>query len=283
MVWGSIMKSWLSRLNRNRLFRRAERRMKKMAKQNEMQLSESECSAIISLLGKFTPISCGEKLQRIGPVHDGGYLLPDNFEGIQALYSPGVSDTLGFDLEIAERGILCFLADGTVNQPLNMHPNMHFEKMMIGDGPADTYLSMDNWVARTAPPDGDLMLQMDIEGAEYEALLSSSRALLDRFRIIILELHGLDRYLFGDARILLERLMDNLLENHIICHVHPNNVCPPVNILGRVIPPIIELTLIRKDSFPNITGDEATYPHPLDAPNVPNLPIRAFPPFWRAS
>lgn len=277
------MRFGLSRLNRKRLFRRAERRMNKIAQQNEAQLSEPECTAIISLLAKFTPISCGEELLRIGPVHDGGYLLPDDFEGIQALYSPGVSDTLGFDLEIANRGMPCFLADGTIDQPLNMHPSMHFEKMMIGDGPEDLYMSMDNWVNRTAPHNGDLMLQMDIEGAEYEVLLSSSRALLDRFRIIILELHGLDRHLFGDARFQLEKLMDRLTKNHFICHIHPNTVCPPVNILGRSIPPIIGLTLIRKDRFPNITGKEAVYPHPLDAPNDTNAPFRAFPPFWHVS
>ena len=39
--------------------------------------------------------------------------------------------------------------------------------------------------------DGDLLLQMDIEGAEWLALAQVSDRVLSRFRIIVLELHGL--------------------------------------------------------------------------------------------
>jgi Methyltransferase FkbM domain len=276
------MLACLSRLNRRRLFLRAERLSNKQAQQRELQLSRHERSSIEGLLKKFTPKACGQDLVRMGPAFDGGYLLPDDLIGIEALYSPGVSDTLGFDLEIAKRRIPCFLADGTVEQPSNMQSSMNFEKMMIGKGPADTFMSLDSWVTRTAPSHGDLMLQMDIEGAEYEVLLATPRALLDRFRIIVLELHWVDRYLFGDARVQLDHLMDRLLENHIICHLHPNNVCPPVNILGRSVPPLIELTLLRKDRLAGVTSDEQVYPHPLDAPNDTNLPIRNFLPFWGA-
>lgn len=276
------MLAYLSRLNRRRLFLRGERLSNKQAQQRELQLSGQERSSIEGLLNKFTPKACGQDLVRMGPVFDGGYLLPDDLVGIKALYSPGVSDTLGFDLEIAKRGIPCFLADGTVEQPSNMHTSMNFEKMMIGGGPVDTYMSLVSWVTRTAPPHGDLMLQMDIEGAEYEVLLAAPRSLLDRFRIIVLELHWIVRYLFGDSRTQLAHLMDRLLENHIICHLHPNNVCPPVNILGRSVPPLIELTLLRKDRLAGVTSDEQGYPHPLDAPNDASLPTRNFLPFWDA-
>jgi len=43
-----------------------------------------------------------------------------------------------------------------------------------------------------APPQGDLILQMDIEGAEWSVLLNASEAILDRFRIVVLELHYLE-------------------------------------------------------------------------------------------
>jgi len=272
--------AYLSRLNRRRLFLRSERHSNQQARQSELLLNGQERSSIKGLLEKFAPQSCGRDLVRVGPDFDGGYLIPDDLDGIEALYSPGVSDTLGFDLEIAKCGIPCFLADGTVEPPTNLHPSMNFEKMMIGEGPADTFMSLDSWVTRTAPPRGDLMLQMDIEGAEYEVLLATPRALLNRFRIIILEIHGIDRYLFGDARTQLDQLMDRLLENHIICHLHPNNVCPPVTILGQSIPPLVELTLLRRDRVGDIAGDKPGYPHPLDAPNDNNMPTREFPPFW---
>jgi hypothetical protein len=276
------MFAYLSQLNRRRLFLRRERKSNKKAHQSEQQLSGDERRSIERLLGRFAPEACSQNLVRIGPAFDGGYLIPDDLTGIEALYSPGVSDTLGFDLEIAKRGIPCFLADGTVDRPSDMHPSMSFEKKMIGDGTADSFMSLESWVNRTAPSHGDLMLQMDIEGAEYEVLLGTNRSLLDRFRIIVLELHWLDRYLLGDNRTQLSNLMDLLLKNHVICHLHPNNVCAPVNMLGRLVPPIIEVTLLRKDRLVEIMSNKQTYPHPLDSPNCTNLPTRKFPPFWNA-
>ncbi len=276
------MLGFLSRLNRRRLFVRDENLRNKKAKRNELLLSASERSQVEKLLRKFAPKSCEHNLIRIGPELDGGYILPDDLEDLKALYSPGVSDTLGFDMRIAERGIPCFLADGTVDQPANMHSLMTFDKMMIGDGPKDTFIPLEDWVAKTSPQQGDMMLQMDIEGAEYDVLIETPSALLERFRIIVLELHWLDDYLFGAKREKLEKLMNHLQKNHIICHLHPNNVTPPVEILGQKIPPIIELTLLRKDRVGDTLVVDAAYPHPFDAVNDSDLPHRDFPPFWNA-
>ena len=44
---------------------------------------------------------------------------------------------------------------------------------------------------------GDLLLQMDIDGDEYETLLSMPILLQKRFRIIVVEFHYLD-YLFSE-------------------------------------------------------------------------------------
>jgi len=46
---------------------------------------------VSSLLKKLYPISCDKNLIRFGPKGDGGYLTPDDFEGIEACFSPGVS------------------------------------------------------------------------------------------------------------------------------------------------------------------------------------------------
>lgn len=274
------MWAYLSQLNRRRLFRRRERIAHKNARERIAILTSQDRAEILSILAKFTPTQTGHDLIRAGSEHDGGYLLPDDLAGIKALYSPGVSETLGFDLEMANRGIPCFLADGTVDEPADMHEAMTFEKMMIGDGPAGTFMSLESWVTRTAPPKGDLMLQMDIEGAEYNVLLDTPSSLLNLFRIIVLELHSIDDFLLGERRSL-RRFMEHLLENHMICHVHPNNALPPVNILGRMVPPLIELTLLRKDRLASGAHGEALYPHPLDERNVVNNPVKNTPPFWR--
>src|SRR5690606_40467778 len=97
--------------------------------------------------------------------------------------------------------------------------------------------------------DGDLLLQMDVEGAEYEVLLSVSERLLAQFRVIVIELHHLqhlyDRRFFAVA----SRALERLARTHTVVHIHPNNCCGSVKGLGLEIPRIAELTLLRNDRF----------------------------------
>ncbi len=43
------------------------------------------------------PIKTEHELVRWGAKHDGGYLIPNDFEGIRALFSPGVGDESTFE------------------------------------------------------------------------------------------------------------------------------------------------------------------------------------------
>lgn len=77
------------------------------------------------LLQKFIrtlkPYNSDKALIRFGPDTDGGYLIPDDIEGIEACFSPGVSKVSGFELECANRGMKVFLADASVeNYPKNI-------------------------------------------------------------------------------------------------------------------------------------------------------------------
>ena len=55
------------------------------------------------------------------------------------------------------------------------------------DGSADS-ISLQQWVEELAPnPTDDLLLQIDIEGAEYRNIIATSAETLRRFRIIIIE------------------------------------------------------------------------------------------------
>ncbi|WP_171181212.1 hypothetical protein [Ruegeria sp. HKCCD8929] len=274
------MRSMISRWNRRRLFKREESKKNAAAREREMLFSKDDRVEILQLLKKFQPMDCGKELVRVGPERDGGYLLPDDFDGLAALYSPGVDETIGFDLDISRRDIPCFLADGTVEPPSCLASNMQFEQMMIGDGPVENFMTMADWIARTAPAEGDLMLQMDIEGAEYEVLPSTPRPILDRFRIIAIELHTIDDCLLDPNRRKLSDFLELLTQNHVICHLHPNTITAPVQILGRSVPPLLELTLLRKDRLARIPDKQAAYPHPLDKPNSNQYPLREFPPFW---
>ena len=129
------------------------------------------------------------------------------------------------------------------------------------------YMTLNTWANEKLPIEdtSDLLLQMDIEGFEYETILALSRPLLDRFRIIVIELHNLDRisdrYYFNQ----LNRFFEKLLSHHSIVHLHPNNNGKSVNINGIDIPPLIEITLLRNNRFSS-SNYFSKFPHPLDAP-----------------
>lgn len=276
------MRAALARLNKKRLYRRHARKANAEARRKYAALSAQERGQIATTLSRFRPIETGHALVRCGPGQDGGYLLPDDLVGLTALYSPGVSDTTGFDLEMAERGLLCFLADGSVEEPSYLHPNMQFEKKMIGPAMADGVMTLDAWVSRTAPPSGDLLMQMDIEGSEYDVLLGAKPELLARFRIIVLELHFVDRMVLGAERDRLDRLFEHLARSHVLCHTHVNNIAAPVRIGQADVPPFVELTFLRIDRVTSDSRREAAYPHRLDVDNAPDLPPASDMPFWRS-
>lgn len=135
------------------------------------------------VLNLLTPFNTEIPLIRVGGCGDGGYLLPDDLDGIVACFSPGVDATMTFDTEIMERGIPCFLADASVEGLAAPHAMATFDKLFLGPTTSRQFISLDDWVARYAPPDGDLLLQMDIEGAEYVTLNAARTGTLERFEL----------------------------------------------------------------------------------------------------
>jgi hypothetical protein len=72
---------------------------------------------------------------------------------------------------------------------------------------------------------------------------------------------------------------EKLLENFIICHIHPNNSCGINYISNLAIPNAIEISFIRKD---RVTKKMHTkdFPHPLDQPSVKDLKEIFLPKIW---
>ena len=111
-------------------------------------------------------------LVRIGGELDGGYLLPDVMEQIEFCFSPGVSDCSSFENQLAEdHQIPSFLADASVNGPALPSEYFSFIQKFIGSRTSDKYITLSDWVSNNLKePSDKLLLQMDIEGAEYEVL-----------------------------------------------------------------------------------------------------------------
>lgn len=239
----------------------------------------SHADAIGQTLGLLAPWRTEHPLIRLGGTSNSAYLLPDDLEGIAASFSPGVGQAMGLDLDIMARGIPTFLADASVDGLPAEHPLAHFDRLFIGPRTGARFVTLDDWIGRNAPSEGDLLLQMDIEGAEWAALDVTRTETLARCRIILIELHQLQRIFLPRVHALYHRALEKLTRNHAVVHIHPNNAAAPVRAGGFCIPPVIEVTLLRRDRFRQ-AEPETRFPHPLDRTTTTLRPDYPLPRFW---
>jgi hypothetical protein len=226
-----------------------------------------------ALIRRLHPVVCDKELIRLGPNGDGGYLVPDDLEGIVACFSPGVSNVVGFERDCALRGMKVFMADASVGAPPQPHPRFTFIKKFIGSTTQGEFVSFEEWVDESVMDShGDLLLQMDIEGSEYETLLSMPRRLQQRFRIIVAEFHYLD-YLFSEPIFAVySKVFEKLLNTHTCVHIHPNNVSRSLKVGELEIPQMAELTFLRNDRVSQAMF-ATQFPHALDRDNVERPPL----------
>lgn len=254
---------------------------KAIATKNKTLAEMTDPGDIQSLLQRLYPVSCDKELIRLGPKGDGGYLVPNDLEGIEACFSPGVDCVSGFEKDCADLGMKAFLADKSVEQPGEAHELFHFTQKYVGTTTSDDFMTMDDWVASSLPgSESDLLLEMDIEGYEYEVFLSMSDKLMRRFRIIIVEFHHLEKFWHRLFFNLAGRAFEKLLQTHTCVHIHPNNTADCIKKGDIEIPQVLEFTFLRNDRIAD-SAYQRVFPHPLDYENSNNPPL-PLPKCWYA-
>ena len=237
---------------------------------------------VLELIKKLQPYNVGKDLIRLGAKRDGGYLVPDDLVEIEACFSPGVSTVSEFEKDCFKRGMKIFLADKSVDKPkigLNKN-NYHFLKKYIGCYNNDDFITLDSWInSSNIKKNKDLMLQMDIEGAEYTSLLNISDDLLNLFRIIVIEFHDLHKFWNKGFYDIASVCFDKILLNHTCVHIHPNNFEPINSYNGIEIPMAAEFTFIRNDRFSTKSHQES-FPHKLDTDNSDERESVLLPKIW---
>jgi len=93
---------------------------------------KTKVSELDEFLLRVRPKVTSFDLIRIGEDSDGGYLLPDDFEDIDACFSPGVSVETHFESALSSKGIMSHLADFSVDQPEMEGDSFSFEKKFLG-------------------------------------------------------------------------------------------------------------------------------------------------------
>jgi hypothetical protein len=213
------------------------------------------------------PYSNGHQLVRIGSKGDGGYLVPNDMEGIKFCFSPGAGAIWTFEEALGELfGIESFVCDGTIEKHPAFPSLRSFIPKNVGLAESENVISFESWVGNAGEDSGDLLLQMDIEGAEYPILSSIDAKFLTKFRTIVLELHDLHLLAIPSSfTYQYSQLMSKLLANFDLVHLHPNAWGGGYIAHGTLFPRVVEITLHRKDRSRGL--EAARIPHELDFPN----------------
>ena len=239
--------------------------------------SYKHIQAVIELLRSM---DTGRPLIRLGGAGDGGYLIPDDLQGIRACFSPGVAAQATFEKELQHRGIGSYLADYSVLGPPPDCASMSFEKKFLGAYDSDIFTTLASWVGRhPETAEGDLLLQMDVEGAEYEIIANIDPVLLRRFRILVIEFHDFECLAqpFGYRRIF--EALTKLSHDFVPVHLHPNNYAGIAHIGPLRVPRMLEISYLRRDRCSTLTPRQ-NFPHPEDRDNVPDKPSAPLPRQW---
>ncbi len=241
------------------------------------------CKAIFDLLSDLTPYDvpgCGK--MRVGSPNDGGYVMLDRLRPSQAVFSYGLSWNIAFEADLARRGHTVFMFDHTIEALPEQHPGLNWfkEGLAAVSAPEQRLFALPDHLARLAPDAWGMILKLDIEGAEWDALAALPAAVLDRFEQIVVELHDFRRAGEPGWRNRAKTVLHKLAQAFTVHHVHGNNHAP-LAVVGNMFPvaDVIEVSYIRRDLEPR-AGLSALLPSYLDAPNDParpEMPLWFFP------
>jgi hypothetical protein len=177
-----------------------------------------------ALLEELRPVALKNcTLSRFGSVNDGGYLMCENLiDGLEAGYSYGVgpNDEWGCDVSTRYRVPIhqydCFDS----SRPACATGDFVFHDECIGPGKerveSRLFDTLTNQISRNGDSGKSLIVKIDVEGAEWDALMATSDAVLSRIDQLPMELHG------SHERRFLE-VIQKLKRTFYVVNLHFNN------------------------------------------------------------
>jgi hypothetical protein len=227
---------------------------------------------IINALSLLTPFDIDKPKVRIGPCTDGGYIFVDDFTPEQNIVSYGISTEYRFDKELAVRGHHVFMFDHTIEGIEDPHANMHFfrEGVTGQTNQAASMYSIADHLERHDIKGNRLILKMDVEGAEFDALIQTPDAVLARFEQIVLEVHWLNHLPNENYLAAFVTMFRKINRIFTLFHVHANNFDGPdvFHVVGgHPVPCLLELSYVRTSTVERRRSN-TLYPTSLDFANT---------------
>lgn len=231
----------------------------------------ADARAVADALSLLRPagVAAGAKL-RVGADHDGGYVMIDDFAGVDGAVSVGIGGDASWDLDLARRGIPVVQYDHTVGAPPVDHELFQFNRLRVGaEDRVEEQVCLDTVLGcRRDEGRRRLVVKIDAEGAEWDILRACDPALLGLCAQIVCEFHHLDRLAEAEFRATAEACWGTMAERFFVCHVHGNNCGQIVNVANIAVPESLEVTFANRALYRPVDDCE-TFPTPLDRPNEP--------------
>lgn len=185
-------------------------------------------------------------LVRVGGKHDGGYIMLDDFEKTQFAYSFGISDDISWDEDIAGHGIHVFMYDHTIEDLPVQNEQFHFFKKGIAetDKPDEQLYSLKTFICKNNhEKEKNIILKMDVEGAEWDVFEAMEPDILKKFDQIVLELHSIT---IMDEAPKIRKVLKKLNMTHAVVHVHGNNYASALSDGKGIMPDSLEVTYANR-------------------------------------
>ncbi len=205
----------------------------------------------------------GIDLVRVGKDNDGGYLMLDHFGDGKVAYSFGISRDVSWDRDMAARGYDVLMYDHTINGLPEENERFHWSKIGV-EGRKSYRADLDTLtnLIRKNGHDGEknMILKMDVEGAEWECFEETSSRVFAQFDQIALELHRILNFNKLERMI---ACLEKLNQTHQCVHIHMNNYSARAYLDNVPYVDCIEVTFANRGNY-RFQKCDSSLPHPLD-------------------
>ena len=197
-----------------------------------------------------------------------GYIMLDDFHAGDTAYSFGLGGDVSWDKDMASRGYDVFMYDHTIEKLPDSDPHFHYFKEGIADGRTqdDRLKTLEYFIERNHHKSvRNMILKMDVEGAEWGFLEMVTSDMLSQFKQITFELHGMTngRTPFDTVLAMLEKLN----KTHQLIHLHPCNWgLSYISWGNKNLFPTIEASYASRESYSFDENYDPVLPLSIDRP-----------------
>jgi hypothetical protein len=225
--------------------------------------------ALFEMLQPVTLRNC--QLERFGEAHDGGYVMCGNLlEDVKSAYSYGISgyDKWGCDVSMKRHVTVhqydCFdlTRPACPGGTTTFHPECVADARKVEEGRVfDTIAAQ---IAGNGDTAKRLVVKMDVEGAEWQSLLSAPDSVLEQIDQLAIEFHWIE----DGTSVALARRLKQFFE---VAHLHINNATCTAG-MEPFRGWAYEVLFVNKRVAIVDGSVRSTRPSAFDAPNIPFLP-----------